>query len=75
MDFTGGHLHTKSVILIRYDSDVKALLRTAVVWNVPIACNRASSDFMFSSPLMSIPYERMSADYEKYRERRLIENE
>ena len=41
-----------------HDVDVKALLRIAVVYNVPIACNRASADFMLSSPLMATEYER-----------------
>jgi methylglyoxal synthase len=41
-----------------HDVDVKALLRIAVVYNVPIACNRASADFMLSSPLMETEYER-----------------
>src|SRR5690349_8421676 len=42
-----------------HDVDVKALLRIAVVYNVPIACNRASADFMLSSPLMDREYERL----------------
>ena len=42
-----------------HDVDVKALLRIAVVYNVPIACNRASADFMLSSPLMQAEYERL----------------
>lgn len=45
-----------------HDVDVKALLRIAVVYNVPIACNRATADFMLSSPLLSRPYERLLAD-------------
>ena len=52
-----------------HDPDVKALLRIAVVWNVPVACNRASADFMISSPLMSSAYERRLPDYDVYRER------
>lgn len=52
-----------------HDPDVKALLRIAVVWNIPIACNRASADFMISSPLMAGEYERVVPDYDQYRER------
>ncbi len=52
-----------------HDPDVKALLRMAVVWNIPIACNRASADFMISSPLMDAEYDRLVADYTEYRAR------
>jgi methylglyoxal synthase len=45
-----------------HDVDVKALLRIAVVYNIPIACNRASADFMVSSPLMAEPYPRLLPD-------------
>ncbi|MGQ9472404.1 MAG: methylglyoxal synthase [Candidatus Aminicenantales bacterium] len=54
-----------------HDPDVKALLRIAVVWNIPVACNRASADFMISSPLMKSDYERQVPDYSDYRARRL----
>jgi methylglyoxal synthase len=52
-----------------HDTDVKALLRIAVVWNIPVACNRASADFMISSPLMSEPYRRLLPDYREIVER------
>jgi len=54
-----------------HDPDVKALLRMAVVWNIPIACNRASADFMISSPLMDGEYNRLVPDYEDYPKRNL----
>lgn len=47
-----------------HDPDIKALLRIAVVYNIPVACNRASADFIISSPLMSIEYARELFDYE-----------
>jgi methylglyoxal synthase len=50
-----------------HDPDVKALLRIAAVWNVPMACNRASADFLISSVLMSRTYDRLVPDYDKYR--------
>jgi methylglyoxal synthase len=46
-----------------HDVDVKALLRIAVVYNIPIACNRATADFMISSHLMSEEYQRHVLDY------------
>jgi len=52
-----------------HDTDVKALLRLAVVWNIPVACNRASADFMISSPLMTGDYERQLPDYKPYIDR------
>src|SRR3972149_2490346 len=54
-----------------HDPDVKALLRMAVVWNIPIACNRASADFMISSPLMDGEYDRLVPDYQSYRTRKI----
>jgi methylglyoxal synthase len=47
-----------------HDVDVKALLRIAVVYNVPIACNRATADFLLSSHLMDEEYDRRLLDLE-----------
>lgn len=52
-----------------HDPDVQALLRIAVVWNIPVAWNRASAYFIISSPLMSTVYERLVPDYSRYRAR------
>lgn len=49
-----------------HDVDVKALLRIAVVYNIPIACNRSTADFMISSRLMSEEYVPVITDYTKY---------
>jgi methylglyoxal synthase len=57
-----------------HDADVKALLRITIVWNIPLACNRASADFLISSPLMSTGYERLVPDYSKYKDRLFVDS-
>ena len=54
-----------------HDTDVKSLLRIAVVWNIPVACDRASADFMISSPLMTGSYERTVPDYTAHNDREI----
>lgn len=54
---------------LSHDPDIKALLRMAAVWNIPIACNRSSADFLISSPLMCQEYPRTLPDYEPYKNR------
>jgi len=54
-----------------HDPDVKALLRMAVVWNIPTACNRSTADFMISSPIMDAAYDRLVPDYEEYLNRKV----
>ncbi len=52
-----------------HDPDVKALLRLAVVWNIPVACNLATADFIFNSSLMENDYEKSVTDYATYLKR------
>lgn len=49
-----------------HDPDVKALLRLAVVWNIPVANDRATSDFLMTSPLMHEEYKAFIPDYSGY---------
>ena len=49
-----------------HDVDVKALLRVAVLYNIPIACNRSTADFLISSPIMDQKYSPVVTDYESY---------
>ncbi len=53
-----------------HDLDVKALLRLAVVWNIPVANNRATADFLFGSPLMDVEYARAVPDDARYERER-----
>jgi methylglyoxal synthase len=54
-----------------HDPDIKALLRIGVVWNIPIACDRSTADFLISSPLMGVEYEAKMTDYSKYMTRKI----
>lgn len=52
-----------------HDPDIKALLRLGVVWNIPIACDRSSADFLLTSPLMHANYTPVTEDYSIYQNR------
>lgn len=54
-----------------HDPDVKALLRVAVTWNIPVACDRATADFLLTSPLMHEDYDTKLNDYTAYANRKL----
>ena len=54
-----------------HDVDVKALLRIAVLYNVPTACNRSTADFMISSPLITEEYVPKMVDYSSYMGRKM----
>ena len=49
-----------------HDPDIKALLRVAAVWNIPVACNECSADYLLSSPLMDQAHEHRIPDYATY---------
>ena len=54
-----------------HDPDIKALLRIAVTWNILIACDRATADFILTSPLMLETYEPIIEDYSIYLKRKI----
>jgi methylglyoxal synthase len=54
-----------------HDSDVKALLRLGVAWNILLACDRATADFILTSPLMHLDYETQIPDYSGYLKRKV----
>lgn len=53
-----------------HDPDIKALLRLAVVWNIPVACNRATADILLSSDQL-FSYSRTIPDFTTYQNRKL----
>lgn len=52
-----------------HDPDVKALLRLAAVWNIPVACNEATADFLITSPLFEQTYRASLPDFTAYQQR------
>jgi methylglyoxal synthase len=54
-----------------HDPDVKALLRIAVTWDIPFACNRASADFLFASAKITGDYKRQMPDFQTYLKREI----
>ncbi len=58
-----------------HDSDVKALLRLCVVWNIPMACDRATADFIMTSPFMHTEYNATLPSYTDYLNREIKEDD
>ena len=54
-----------------HDSDVKALLRLRVAWNILLACDKAAADFILISPLMDQEYDTIIPDYTSYLKRKV----
>jgi len=54
-----------------HDPDIKALLRVGAIWNIPIACDRSTADFILTSPLMHEEYETILPDYSAYLKRKI----
>ncbi len=57
-----------------HDSDVKAFLRLGVVWNIVIACDPATADFVITSPFMGVDYDKEVTDYSNYLNRKIDNN-
>lgn len=54
---------------LSHDPDIKALLRIAVVWNIPLACNESTADFILTSPLLVEDYRRALPDFSEHNDR------
>lgn len=54
-----------------HDPDIKALLRVAVVWNIPVACNRTTADYLLTSPLFMNDYKRRLPDFSEHTKRKV----
>lgn len=54
-----------------HDPDIKALLRVAVVWNIPVACNRTTADYLLTSPLFVSDYKGRMPDFTEYNKRKI----
>lgn len=61
----------KNIALVAHDNRKKDLLRIAVLYNIPIACNWSAADFLISSSLMEQEYKPDLKDYTTYIERKL----
>ena len=55
-----------------HDPDIKALLRIAAVWNIPLACNQASADYIIHSKLIHEDYQPSKPDFSQYLDRVVV---